>query len=63
MSGIPTDILSAEEAGISEDIVEDGITFEENTLKKARYVVEKTGDWRTKKNSKRAGGVEIIRSW
>ena len=31
------------EAGISEDIVEDGKTYEENALLKAKYVCEKTG--------------------
>ena len=32
------EILSAEEAGVSEDVIEDGKTFEENALKKARFV-------------------------
>lgn len=45
MKGVSMDILSAEEAGISEDIIEDGLTFEENALKKARYTAEKTGEW------------------
>lgn len=45
MSGTPVEILSADEAGITEDIVEDGLTFEENALKKARYVAEKTREW------------------
>src|SRR3989344_2163656 len=39
------DILSADEAGISEDVVEDGKTFEENSLKKARFINEKTKEW------------------
>lgn len=45
LSGLPVEVLSAEEAGISEDVVEDGKTFEENALKKARFIAEKTGDW------------------
>lgn len=35
--------ISMAEAGIGEDIVEDGKTYEENALLKARYVCEKTG--------------------
>lgn len=45
LSGLPVQVLSAEEAGIFEDVVEDGKTFEENALKKARFITEKTGDW------------------
>lgn len=36
-------IISMAEAGITEDIVEDGSTYEENALIKAKYVCEKTG--------------------
>lgn len=39
------DIMDMEEAGISDDIVEDGRTLKENALKKARFVAEKTGEW------------------
>lgn len=39
------DVVSALEAGVSEDVVEDGKTLEENALKKARFVCEKTGEW------------------
>ena len=35
--------ISMAEAGIGEDIVEDGKTYEENALLKAKYVCEKTG--------------------
>jgi len=45
LSGLDVEVLSAEEVGIFEDVVEDGKTLEENALKKARFIVEKTGDW------------------
>ena len=45
LRGLDFEILSAEEAGVTEDVVEDGKTFEENSLKKARFVAEKTGEW------------------
>lgn len=38
-----TKLITLLEAGISEDIVEDGLTLEENALIKARYVHRKTG--------------------
>ncbi len=38
LSGINAQILSMEEAGISVDVVEDGTTFEENAVIKARAV-------------------------
>ncbi|HOX10923.1 MAG TPA: RdgB/HAM1 family non-canonical purine NTP pyrophosphatase [Candidatus Moranbacteria bacterium] len=45
LSGLDVEIVSAEEAGIFEDVEEDGKTFEENALKKARFIMEKTGEW------------------
>jgi XTP/dITP diphosphohydrolase len=39
------EIISLAEAGISDEIVEDGKTFAENALKKAKFVAEKTGEW------------------
>jgi len=39
------DVLSADEAGVTEDVVEDKETFEGNALKKARFVSEKLGEW------------------
>ncbi|MBQ0080660.1 MAG: RdgB/HAM1 family non-canonical purine NTP pyrophosphatase [Alistipes sp.] len=36
-------LLTLQEAGITEEIVEDGTTLEENALIKARYVYKKTG--------------------
>ncbi|PIZ99663.1 MAG: non-canonical purine NTP pyrophosphatase, RdgB/HAM1 family [Candidatus Komeilibacteria bacterium CG_4_10_14_0_2_um_filter_37_10] len=41
----PLAILSAEEVGVFTDVVEDGTTFAENALKKAKWLVEKTGEW------------------
>lgn len=38
-------IVSAEEAGIFEDVIEDGKTFEENAFKKANFIVKKTREW------------------
>ena len=38
-------VMSAEEAGGHDDVVEDGKTFEENALKKARHVAERTRKW------------------
>lgn len=37
-------IVSMREAGIDADIEEDGVTFEENALIKAQYVMNATGD-------------------
>jgi len=39
------EVLSAEDAGVAEDPLEDGLTFEENALKKARFVCQKSGEW------------------
>jgi len=38
-------VVSAEEAGVQEDIVEDGNTFEENALKKAEFVGKIANEW------------------
>jgi XTP/dITP diphosphohydrolase len=38
-------VMSAEQAGVHEDIEEDQDTFEANAIKKARFVAEKTGEW------------------
>lgn len=43
LGDIGEDILSLKEAGISADIVEDGSTFEENAIIKAKAVMELTG--------------------
>jgi XTP/dITP diphosphohydrolase len=39
------EVMGAEEAGVFEDVIEDGQTFAENALKKAQFVVKKTGQW------------------
>lgn len=45
MSGLDIDIVSADDVGIKEEIIEDGLTFEENALIKARYVSNKKHLW------------------
>ena len=45
LASLNVEIASAEETGIFEDVEEDGKTFEENALKKARFIMEKTGEW------------------
>ena len=44
LSGVDCQILSLEEAGINVDIVEDGISFEENALIKANTIMKLTGN-------------------
>ena len=44
LAGLGTEILSMKEAGVDLEIVEDGTTFEENALIKARAVMEATGE-------------------
>lgn len=39
------EVITAQEAGISEDVEENGKTFEENALKKARFIAKETGEW------------------
>jgi len=45
MADLDIGIISMAEAGITDDIVEDGETLQENSLIKARYVAERTGEW------------------
>lgn len=45
LSDLAIEVLSADEAGVTQDVEEDGETFEENALKKARFVAEQTGQW------------------
>lgn len=42
---LKVDVSSAKEIGVILDIVEDGATFEENALKKARFISEKSKEW------------------
>ena len=38
-------VVSAKEAGVIEDVIEDGKTFAANALKKAVFVAKRTGQW------------------
>lgn len=44
LKAYPVEVVSMKEAGIDTDIVEDGNTFEENALIKARAIMKLTGD-------------------
>ena len=44
LSDLPYEVLSMKEASVTADIVEDGTTFEENALIKARTVAKLTGE-------------------
>ena len=44
LGALPLEILSMKEAGVSADIVEDGKTFEENALIKARVICKLAGE-------------------
>lgn len=44
LGALPLEILSMKEAGVSADIVEDGKTFEENALIKARAICKFAGE-------------------
>ena len=39
------DLLSTKEVGLKEEPIEDGATFEENALKKARFTAAQTKEW------------------
>ena len=45
VQGFPIEVLSMEEAGFDEDVEENGSTFEENALIKARSLHKKTGGY------------------
>lgn len=45
LAGLNVTVVSADEAGLTEEVVEDGETFSENALKKARFVSTRTGQW------------------
>ena len=42
LAGLPFEIESASEAGVVDEVVEDGLTFAENALKKAREIAKQT---------------------
>ena len=44
LADLPVEILSMKEEGIEADIVEDGKTFEENAIIKAKAIMELTGE-------------------
>ncbi|MGN1083607.1 MAG: XTP/dITP diphosphatase [Lachnospiraceae bacterium] len=44
LSDLPYEVVSMKEAGVTAEIVEDGATFEENALIKARTIAELTGE-------------------
>lgn len=44
LGDMDVEVLSLKEAGIKADIVEDGATFEENAVIKAKTIMEMTGD-------------------
>ncbi len=44
LSDLPFEVVSMKEAGVEADIVEDGTTFEENALIKARTIANITGE-------------------
>ena len=44
LSDIGYDVISMKQAGVKADIVEDGKTFEENAIIKARTIMELTGE-------------------
>jgi len=43
MAGMPFNVVSMEDAGIDIDVVEDGVTFEENAIKKAVEIAKISG--------------------
>jgi len=45
LADLNINVLSAEEVGVFEDVIEDGDTFEQNALKKAVFVSQKTGEF------------------
>lgn len=44
LSDLPYEVVSMGEAGIDIDVIEDGSSFEENAAKKAREIMEVTGE-------------------
>jgi XTP/dITP diphosphohydrolase len=45
LAGLDWEILSAQDVGITEEPVEDGKTYADNALIKARYVYQRIGGW------------------
>ena len=45
LTGLSIEVVSAVEVGITDEVKEDAKTFEENALKKARFVAQKSKTW------------------
>ena len=45
LADLSIQVMSADEAGVTEDPIEDGATFEENALIKARFVARRAQEW------------------
>ncbi len=45
LAGLNVELITAEEAGVLDDVLEDGKTFADNAFKKAKFVVAKTNEW------------------
>lgn len=45
LSDLDVEVQSADEARVTQEAVEDGTTFADNALKKARFVASVTGEW------------------
>jgi XTP/dITP diphosphohydrolase len=45
LEGFDVEVVRQDEAGLSEEVLEDRKTFEGNALKKARFVASRTGEW------------------
>jgi len=45
VKSFPFEVLSMEDAGFDDEIIEDGMTFEENAMIKARAIHQKTGGY------------------
>src|SRR4051794_19206444 len=43
LEGVPFEIISLSDVGITEDVEEDGTTYEENSQKKALFYAQKSG--------------------
>ena len=45
LDGLNLEIVGMDEVGVTEEVVEDGTTFSENALKKAKFVSNKIREW------------------
>ncbi|PIV38343.1 MAG: non-canonical purine NTP pyrophosphatase, RdgB/HAM1 family [Candidatus Portnoybacteria bacterium CG02_land_8_20_14_3_00_45_8] len=45
LGDLDIEVVSASEAGVLEDVIEDGQTFAENALIKAKFAAERTNEW------------------